>query len=44
MGNLGGVGLNAGMMEASGANRIKARIGVIKGILTNRGAEIPTAK
>jgi len=44
MGNLGGAGLNAGMMEASGANRIKARIGVIKGILTNRGVEIPAAR
>jgi len=41
MGNLGGVGINAGMMEATGANRVKGRIGVVKGILKNRGVEIP---
>ncbi|MEA2000372.1 MAG: hypothetical protein U9N84_00575 [Actinomycetota bacterium] len=44
MGNLGGVSLNAQMMEASGANRVQARIGVIKGILTDRGVDIPASK
>ena len=41
MGNLGGVEINAGMMEASGASRIQGRIGVIKGILADRGVEVP---
>jgi hypothetical protein len=44
MGNLGGVALNAQMMEASGANRLQARIGLIKGILMDRGVDIPPAK
>jgi hypothetical protein len=43
MGNLGGVSLNAQMMEASGAGRIQARIGVVKGVLTDRGVEVPEA-
>ena len=43
MGNLGGVSLNIRMSEATGANRIQSRIGVIKGVLTNRGAEFPEA-
>jgi hypothetical protein len=43
MGNLGGVSLNAQMTEATGAGRIQARIGVIKGVLTDRGVEVPEA-
>lgn len=43
MGNLGGIALNARMMEANGANRIQARIGLIKGILTDRGIDYPVA-
>ncbi len=43
MGNLGGVALNARMTEASGASRIQARIGVIKGVLADRDVEIPEA-
>ena len=43
MGNLGGVSLNAQMGEASGAGRIQARIGVIKGVLTDRSVEVPPA-
>jgi hypothetical protein len=43
MGNLGGVSLNAQMTEASGAGHIQARIGVIKGVLTDRGIEVPEA-
>ena len=43
MGNLGGVSLNAQMTEASGAGRIQARIGVIKGVLTDRDVEVPAA-
>lgn len=39
--NLGGASLNARMTEASGAGRLQARIGVIKGVLTDRGAEVP---
>lgn len=41
MGNLGGTSINIGMMEASGGNRIQARIGVIKGVLVDRGVDIP---
>jgi hypothetical protein len=41
MGNWGGAGLNARMMEASGAPRLQARLGVIKGLLEDRGVEIP---
>jgi hypothetical protein len=43
MTNLGGVSLNAQMMEASGAGRLQARIGVIKGVLADRGVDVPTA-
>jgi hypothetical protein len=32
----GGVSLNQGLLEAQGANRVHARIGVIKGILADR--------
>ena len=44
MSNLGGASLNIRMMEASGGSRIQARIGVIKGVLQNRGVEVPEAK
>jgi predicted naringenin-chalcone synthase len=44
MGNLGGVALNAQMHEASGASRIQARIGVVKGVLIDRGVEVPEAQ
>jgi hypothetical protein len=43
MGNLGGVSLNRGMDEAMGLPKIKARIGLLKGILTDRGVEVPEA-
>ncbi|MEZ5175961.1 MAG: hypothetical protein R2823_07115 [Acidimicrobiia bacterium] len=43
MGNLGGVQINRGINEAMGLSGIKARIGVLKGILTDRGVEIPPA-
>ena len=43
MGNLGGVQLNKGIDDAFGLPRIKARIGVIKGTLSDRGVEIPDA-
>lgn len=43
MTNLGGVSLNAQMMEASGAGRLQARIGVIKGVLADRGMDVPAA-
>ncbi len=36
---LGGVSLNRGLLEALGANRVHARIGVIKGILADRGID-----
>lgn len=41
MGNLGGVSLNARMKEASGSGRVQSRIGVIKGILGDRGVDVP---
>ncbi len=43
MGNLGGVGINKGIEDAMGLPKIKARIGLIKGILTDRGAAVPDA-
>lgn len=43
MGNLGGVKLNKGIDDAFGLPKIKARIGVIKGTLSDRGVEIPAA-
>jgi hypothetical protein len=43
MTNLGGVSLNAQIMEAAGAGRLQARIGVIKGVLTDRGVDVPAA-
>ena len=41
MGNLGGVKINKGIDDAFGLPKIKARIGVLKGILTDRGIAIP---
>jgi hypothetical protein len=41
MGNLGGVKLNKQIDDAQGLDRVKARIGVIKGILVDRGVDIP---
>ncbi len=41
MGNLGGVKINKGIDDAQGLPKIKARIGRIKGILRDRGVEIP---
>lgn len=43
MTNLGGVLLNAKIMEASGAGRLQSRIGVIKGVLIDRDVDIPAA-
>ncbi len=43
MGNLGGVGLNRGIGDAMGLPGIEARIGVIKGVLTDRGVDVPEA-
>jgi hypothetical protein len=41
MGNLGGVKLNKSMDDASGLPKVKARIGEIKGVLMDRGVDIP---
>jgi hypothetical protein len=43
MGNLGGYGINKGIEDAMGLPKIKARIGLIKGILIDRGADVPEA-
>ncbi len=43
MGNLGGVKINKGIDDAFGLPKIKARIGVIKGTLSDRGVDIPEA-
>lgn len=43
MGNLGGVRINRAIDEAHGLDGIKARIGIIKGVLTDRGVEVPEA-
>lgn len=43
MGNLGGVQINKGIEDAHGLPAIKARIGVIKGTLRDRGVEFPDA-
>ena len=43
MGNLGGVQINKGIDDAFGLPRIKARIGVIKGTLNDRGVKVPEA-
>ncbi len=41
MGNLGGVKINRGIDDALGLPKIKARIGVIKGVLMDRGVDVP---
>jgi hypothetical protein len=41
MGNLGGVKINKGIDDAMGLPGIKARIGRLKGILRDRGFDIP---
>jgi hypothetical protein len=41
MGNLGGVAINKGIDDAMGLPRIKAKIGLIKGILADRDVQIP---
>lgn len=43
MGNLGGVQINKGIDDAYGLPAIRARIGLIKGTLTDRGIEVPEA-
>jgi hypothetical protein len=43
MGNLGGFKINKGIDDAHGLPKIRARIGVIKGTLTDRGVKIPEA-
>jgi hypothetical protein len=43
MGNLGGVKINKGIDDALGLPRIKSRIGVLKGILSDRGVDVPAA-
>ncbi len=43
IGNLGGVKINRGIDDAMGLPAIKERIGVIKGVLVNRGVKIPPA-
>ena len=43
MGNLGGVKLNEAIGDAQGLPAITARIGVIKGILVDRGVPVPEA-
>lgn len=41
MGNLGGVKINKAIDDAQGLPAIKARIGVIKGMLSDRGVDVP---
>lgn len=43
MGNLGGVKLNKAIEDSHGLPKIRARIGVLKGTLTDRGIEYPAA-
>ncbi len=43
MSSLGAVKLNKAMDDASGLPAVKARIGVIKGVLINRGDAVPEA-
>ena len=44
VGNLGGVKINKGIEDEMGLPKIRARIGVIKGHLIDRGIEIPEAR
>jgi len=41
MGNLGGVAINKGIDDAQGLPQIKAKIGQIKGVLSDRGVDVP---
>ncbi len=41
MGNVGAFDINARMMKAGGAEQIRARIGRITGLLTERGIDVP---
>lgn len=41
MGNLGGVKINKAIEDGQGLPKIRSRIGVIKGILNDRGVELP---
>jgi hypothetical protein len=43
MGNLGAYGINKGIEDAMGMPKLKARIGLIKGILIDRGVDVPDA-
>ncbi|MDH3684341.1 MAG: hypothetical protein OEV40_30845 [Acidimicrobiia bacterium] len=43
MGNIGAAALNAQLMEAGGGARIQARIGAVKGALSDRGVDFPDA-
>ena len=43
MGNLGGYGINKGIEDAMGMPKIKTRIGLLKGTLTDRGVDVPDA-
>jgi len=43
MGNLGGVKINKGIDDAMGLDRIRQRIGIIKGILADRDVDVPPA-
>jgi len=43
MGDLGGVKINKGIDDALGLPKIKARIGMLKGTLSDRGVTIPPA-
>lgn len=43
MGNLGGVRINRGIDDALGLDRIRRRVGIIKGILADRGVDVPPA-
>ena len=43
MGNLGGVQINKAIEDGHGLPKIRARIGIIKGILNDRGVDVPHA-
>lgn len=43
MGNLGGVKINKAIEDGQGLPKIRSRIGIIKGILNDRGVEFPHA-
>lgn len=43
MGNLGGVKINKAIEDGHGLPKIRSRIGVIKGVLNDRGVEFPHA-